>query len=181
MTENCYQTTCTVALGRIALLDTARFELRHRPSCLVAWFVIVNIMAASLCAQCRRINFAVLRGPSRSELEDLSRTRNPEYIYGAKMEDANERILYGTLRNMRQGAITCQLCSVLCHIIDRQGATGMSSRNLDVDNVVFVVTAGATSSYFGSICTITPPQQTGYVLQKLTLTAHEAVGAAHHG
>jgi hypothetical protein len=57
----------------------------------------------------------------------------------------------------------------------------MSERRLDADDVCFVATAGAVSSYFGSIGTVQPLQPMGFVLQRLTVTAHEKLGASEYG
>jgi hypothetical protein len=133
-------------------------------------------MAAQLCDQCSRIDFTALRGPSLSELDDLYAGRNPGHIYSSKTEDGTSRIYLGTLKGLQQNAIRCRLCPLLCHIIERQGM-----KNLDASDVCFVATAGAVSSYFGSIGTIEPAQSLGFVLQRLTLTAHKDLGESRYG
>jgi hypothetical protein len=148
---------------------------------LLSRIVSVTAMAASLCMNCRRIDFAALRGPLLAEVSDLYAGRNSGHMYGSKSDDATSRINLGTLSRIREDASRCGLCALFAHIIDRQGAVGVSQRALDTDDVCFVATAGAVSSYFGSIGTIIPAQPLGFVLQRLTVTAHEKLEPSGYG
>jgi hypothetical protein len=70
---------------------------------------------------------------------------------------------------------------LFCHIIDRQGALSVSNRSLNAPDVCFVAKAGGTTSYFGSISTIKPVQSRGFVIQRLTINAYEALDAGGCG
>jgi hypothetical protein len=138
-------------------------------------------MALTLCHHCCSIDFAALRGPSLAEVNDLYAGRNAGHIYGSKSDDATSRINLGTLKRIQQDASRCGLCALFAHIIERQDAVGYSKRNLDRPDVCFVATAGAVSAYYGSIGTVVPFQALGFVLQRLTITAHENLEAAGYG
>jgi len=138
-------------------------------------------MASILCERCSRIDFAALRGPSLAEVNDLYADRNARHIYGSKSADASLRINLGTFKRIREGASRCRLCGLFCHIIDRQGAIGTSNRDLTMTDICFVAAAGAVSSYFGSIGNIQSAQSLGFVLQRLTVTAHENLSASKYG
>lgn len=138
-------------------------------------------MALHLCHHCRKIDFTALRGPSLSEVNDLYASRNSGHIYGSTSDDATSRVNLGTLARIRQSATRCGLCALFAHIIERQGATGHAKRNLSLPDVCFVATAGAVSAYYGSIGTVVPLQVLGFVLQRLTVTAHENPDAAGYG
>jgi hypothetical protein len=138
-------------------------------------------MAIPLCYQCRSIDFNALRGPSLSEVNDLYAGRNAAHIYGSKSDDATSRINIGTLERIKQRASRCDLCGLFAHIIERQGAIGHSKRDLSRPDVCFVATAGAVSAYYGSIGTVVPFQALGFLLQRLTVTAHENLDKAGYG
>jgi hypothetical protein len=138
-------------------------------------------MAHQLCHHCRSIDFTALRGPSVSEVNDLYAGRNAGFIYGSVSDDATSRVNLGTLARIQQDAPRCGLCTLFAHIIERRGAAGYAKRNLSLPDVCFVATAGAVSAYYGSIGTVVPFQVLGFVLQRLTVTAHENLGVAGYG
>jgi hypothetical protein len=138
-------------------------------------------MAPPLCHHCSKIDFNALRGPTRAEVDNLYVGRNAAHMYGSKSDDATSRINLGTLVRIQQEASRCGLCALFAHIIERQGAIGYSKRDLKRPDVCFVATAGAVSAYYGSIGTVEPFQAFGFILQRLTVTAHDNLGAAGYG
>lgn len=144
----------------------------------ITHIIFRNTMATPLCGKCRRIDFNALRGPSAAEVRDLYADR---HTTTRSKNDSVSRINLGNFQRLRQAAPECGLCSLFCHIIERQGAIGISGRLLDANDVCFVATAGDVSSYFGKIGAILPIRAPAFVLQRLTITAHESLSETTYG